>query len=348
MKSKIDTLNPPPIILIFGEEEFLINEFIQNLLASLLDNQEQSLNFNIYEGDSIQLDDLADLSSSYSLLGERNIILVKSFDKALPSAKSKKNLENTAFGKYLVNPNPFTTLILETQIFSLNGYTKKVNPKPSNYQFPFNIILEKFVWFEFPKVWQDNYPKWIVERLSKYGMKASPDAIELLNSMAGDNLRSLSNEIEKLILYLGDKKSISVKDVMGLTGLSKGYTVFDLQKSVGEMNLQKSIEILTKILSVDRQEMLILSILQKFFLILLKLTELNLNENKFTLASQIGVSPYFFDDYLLAAKKYKFLQIVSSLTAIQDADEQIKSSGGDNLAILLNMLIKIIREPNQP
>ena len=347
MKIKLDKLNPPPIILIFGEEEFLIEEFIQNLLNSLLNNQEQSLNFNYYEGDNIQLDDLADFSSSYSLLGERNIILVKNFEKTLPTSKSKKNLENTHFGKYLLNPNPFTTLILETQTSSLNGYTKKTNPKPSSYQFPFNIILEKYVWFEFPKVWQDSYPKWIVERLSKYGMKASPDAIELLNSMAGDNLRSLNNEIEKLILYLGDKKTISVKDVMGLTGLSKGYTVFDLQKAVGEMNLQKSIEILTKILSVDRQEMLILSVLQKFFLILLKMTELNLNDNKYTIASQIGVSPYFFDDYLSAAKKFKFLQIVTSLTAIQDADEQIKSSGGDNLAAMLNMLIKIIPEPNQ-
>lgn len=348
MKTKIDKLNPPPIILIFGAEEFLIDEFIQNLLSTLLDNQEQSVNFNVYEGDNIQLDDLADLSSSYSLLGERNIILVKSFEKTLPSAKSKKNLNNSAFGKYLLNPNPYTTLILETQTSSLNGYTKKASPKPSSYQFPFNIILEKYVCFEFPKVWQDNYPKWIAERLSKYGIKSTPDAIELLNSMAGDNLRSLSNEIEKLILYLGDKKTISVKDVMGLTGLSKGYTVFDLQKAVGEMNLQKSIEILTKILSVDRQEMLILSILQKFFLILLKMTELNLNENKFTIASQVGVSPYFFDDYLSAGKKYKFLQIVSSLAAIQDADEQIKSSSGDNLAAMLNMLIKIIPEPNLP
>lgn len=344
MKSKIDILNPPHIILIFGEEEFLIDEFIHNLLTSFFQNKEQSVNYTLYEGENIQLDDLADVSSSYSLLAERNIILVKNFEKSLTNTKSKKNQIDSPFGKYLLNPNPSTTLILETMSTNLNGISKKTTLKPSNYPFPFNIILDKYTWFEFPKVWADNYPKWISDRLSKYGIKAPPEAIELLNSMAGDSLRNLNNEIEKLIIYLGDKKSITVKDIMGLTGLSKDNTVFDLQRAIGEGNLSKSINILTKILSVDRQEMLILSILQKFFLILLKLSELNLNENKYTLASQTGVSPYFFDDYISAAKKYKFLQIVSALQAIQDADEQLKSSGGDNLAIMLNMLIKIIPE----
>ncbi|HPD32790.1 MAG TPA: DNA polymerase III subunit delta [Bacteroidota bacterium] len=347
MKRTIDFLNPPPVILVFGEEEFLIEEFIQNLLTELLDNKNQRVDFSMYEGENIALDDLADTARSYSLLADRNIILVKNFDKSLPSSKSKKNMLDSQFGKYLLKPNPSTTLILETMAPNLNGYSKKATPNPSSYSFPFNIILEKYAWFEFPKIWQDNYPKWISEKLSKLGLKASPDAIELLNSMAGDNLRNLNNEIEKLILYLGDKKTISVKDVMGLTGLSKDYTVFDLQKAVGEMNLSKSIDIIVKILSYDRQEMLILSILQKFFLILLKITELNLNENKYTLSSQIGVSPYFLDDYLLAARKYKFSQIVASLSAIQDADEQLKSSGGDNLSIMLNMLIKIIPEQVQ-
>ncbi|HOV91591.1 MAG TPA: DNA polymerase III subunit delta [Candidatus Kapabacteria bacterium] len=347
MKKKIDTINPPPVILVFGEEEFLIEEFIQHLLTELLDNKNQRVDFSMYEGENIPADDIADLARSYSLLADRKIILVKNFDKSLPTSKTKKNLPDTQFGKYLLKPNPSTTLILETMASNLNGYSKKATPNPSSYSFPYNIILEKYAWFEFPKIWQDNYPKWISEKLSKLGLKASPDALELLNSMAGDNLRNLNNEIEKLVLYLGDKKTISVKDVMGLTGFSKDFTVFDLQKAIGEINLPKSVDILVKILSFDRQEMLILSILQKFFLILLKLTELNLNENKYTLSSQIGVSPYFLDDYLLAARKYKFPQIVASLSAIQDADEQLKSSGGDNLAIMLDMLIKIIPEQVQ-
>ncbi|HAW08325.1 MAG TPA: DNA polymerase III subunit delta [Bacteroidetes bacterium] len=342
MKNKIDILNPPPIILVFGEEEFLIDEFIQNLLNAMLKNDEQKINYNLYDGENTDLADLADLASSYSLLAERNLIVVRNFEKSLPKAKGKKSPEDSPFGKYLLNPNPATTLILETMSTNLNGYTKKSTSKPSNMPFPYNIILDKHSFFEFPKVWSRDYPKWIAERLSKNGLKAPADAIELLNSMAGDSLRSLSNEIEKLTLFLGSKKTVSAQDVMELTGLSKGNTIFDLQQAVGAMDLQKSINILLKILSIERQEMLILSVLQKFFLILLKLTELNLNENKFTLASQIGISPYFFDDYILAARKYKFSQIVASLKALQEADELLKSSGGDNLAIMLNMLIKII------
>jgi len=61
MKNKIDILNPPPIILVFGEEEFLIDEFIQNLLNAMLKNDEQKINYNLYDGENIDLADLADL-----------------------------------------------------------------------------------------------------------------------------------------------------------------------------------------------------------------------------------------------------------------------------------------------
>ncbi len=138
-----------------------------------------------------------------------------------------------------MHPSESTFLILQADHSSLNGLSKNANKK---LNFPFDILIEKYPWFEFAKVWPSEYPKWIENRVQSLGMKISPQATELLISRAGDSLRSLANELNKLHIYLEHKDIISLEDVIEVTGSSKESTVFDLQKAVGNKNLTLSIK----------------------------------------------------------------------------------------------------------
>lgn len=340
LEKKINLSNPPRILLIFGEEEFLVEESIKTILKKISDSKLGWNEFERYDGDSITLGDLADMASTVSLLTPQKTILVKNFEKLVPKAQAKKNFENSPFGKYMKRPSESTFLILQADHSSLNGLTKNSNKK---LNFPFDYLIDNYPWFEFAKIWPNEYPKWIEARVQSFGMKISPQAIELLISKAGDSLRSIANELAKLQIYLENKELISLEDVIEVTGSSKESTVFDLQKAIGNKNLTASIKILIDLLAVDRQEMLILTILQRFFLTLWKLSEADLNVNKYALAQKTGINAFFLDEYISVLRRYSPPSIANALAALMEADELLKSSGSDNLFVMINTIRKIIK-----
>lgn len=340
LEKKINFENPPRILLVFGEEEFLVEECIKTLLKKIADGKNGWNEFERYDGESINLNDLADMASTVSLLSDQKTILVKNFEKLVPKSQAKRNFEQSPFGRYLNNPSPSTFLVLQANHSSLNGLSKKGGKKLG---FPFDILIDRYDWIEFPKVWPNEYASWIDKRAESFGMKIMPQASELLISKAGDSLRSLASELEKLQIFLEDKNVISLEDVIAVTGSSKEFTVFDLQKAIGAKNLSKSIKILMELLDTDRQEMLILTILQKYFITLWKLSEEDLNQNKYVLASKTGINAFFLEEYIASLRKYSVSSIANALSCLSEADELLKSSGSDNLFVMMNAVRKIIQ-----
>ncbi len=346
LEKSINFKQLPLILLIFGEEEFLVEEAIQTIIKKVAENGEKDFQFERYDAEGLSLNDIANLASTASLLAIRRTILIKNFEEIIPRANSKKDFSNTSFGKYLKNPSPDTFLILQANHSSLNGLSKQLNSSSKastkKLNFPFDIIVNNFNWLEFPKLWPNEYPNWVETRAKKMGLNLQPNVVELLISKSGDSLRNLANELDKLKIYADNKTNISLEDIIEIAGASKESTVFDLQKAVGLKQIDKSVKLLIDLLENDRQEMLILAILQKFFLILWKLSELDININKYQLASQLGVNSFFLDDYLTASKKYPPTKIAFALNALMEADEQIKSSGANNLFIMINTVRKIV------
>ena len=96
-------------------------------------------------------------------------------------------------------------------------------------------------------------------------------------------------------------------------------------------------------LAADRQEMLIITMLTRFFTVLWKLSdEPATGKNHFQLAGAVGINPYFVAEYLSALKKYKPEELDRAFIALAEADSQLKSTGGSSIMILQKMLLSII------
>lgn len=340
----INEQNPPAIFLVFGEEEFLISKAIELLLSKFI-NPPNNYQFEKYEGSEISLEDIANYSNTLSFFGDKKIVLIKDFDKAIGKT-TKKNIETTRFYQYLQNPNKNTFLILQSQNSTLNGISKSKSKPISSLSYPYNIIIQKFVWIEYPKVWQSEYESWVLKAAKSMKLNIEPDAIQMLISKSGDSLRTLWSELEKLQIFLDDRQNITLQDILEVSGSSKELTVFDLQKFVIQRDLKNSIRVVNELLAYERQEMLIISVLQKLFLQLFKLSEMDLNQNKYTLAQKLGINAFFLDDYLKALKKYNPNSIAKALNELMYADEQIKSFSSDNLFIMVRMINNIINSKN--
>jgi len=335
----INDQNPPPLLLLFGEEEFLISRST-DLLITKFTNPPLNYQFEKYDGGDVTLDDIVLTANTSSFFGEKKLVLIKDFDKSIGKIQ-KKNIENTKFYKYLSNPNENTFLVLQSNNSNLNGLSKS-KTKASNLPYPYNIIVQKYLWVEYPKVWPSEFENWVRKAAKNLKLELEPDATQMLISRSGESLRTLWNELEKLQIFMGGNSKVTLEDVLEVAGSSKELNVFDLQKAVIKKDLKTAVKIINEILRYDRQEMLIISVLQKLFLQLFKLSEMDLNQNKYALAQKIGVNAFFLDDYLNALKKYTPNQIVNALDQLMFADEQIKSFSSDNLFIMVRMITNIV------
>lgn len=354
MNDSIDSIlnskNHLPIIFIFGEEDFLIEESVSKLIKHFCPNENSFYDFDSLNGDEVTESIIVGKCSAYPMVNEKRVVVVKHLEK-MYSGRTKKAEKNSALNAYLSNPSSSTVLILVAEIDTFSGIatglkgtnSEKFKKQIDNAKFPYNLLLANYTWVEFPKVYDSSFPKWIAQRIKSNGKTISDEACELLFAQTTPVLRDIANEVEKLCLYAGDRKNIEINDVLNISGATRANNVFELQNAIGSKNLSKSLKILYNMLATDRQEMLIITMLTRYFTIVWKLQEeMSKTTNNSQLASAVGVNPYFLKDYSPVTKLYKPAELNNALIALCDADLELKSSGGDNLLTMQSLITRII------
>lgn len=81
-------------------------------------------------------------------------------------------------------------------------------------------------------------------RVKELGITFESGALELLVQMAGDDTRQLENEIEKIDLYLGERRRAGLKTVQGLVSMSRAGVLWDLGNAIGKRDLPRALDLL--------------------------------------------------------------------------------------------------------
>ena len=82
--------------------------------------------------------------------------------------------------------------------------------------------------------------------------RMSPPAVKLLEALCGGNMRHLSNEVEKLALFVGPRQTIEADDVEALVHRSRDLE-FELNNAVQARDLNAAIELLGFALGAARE-----------------------------------------------------------------------------------------------
>lgn len=343
----------PPILLVFGEEDFLVEEATNALIEAAVEkNGMESFNFDSFDGSDLSAEALVEMSSAFPMMSERRVVVVRHFEK-MNIGRGKDAEKKSPLTTYLRNPSPTTFLLLVAEHDELQGLKSAVtNPKQQEkakkklaaLKFPFNILVRECEWMEFPKMRESALSSWVADRCKSLGREIAPDACELLVAQAGESLRDLHNEIQKIITFAPDKKRLTREDIAEVIGVSKNYNIFELQRTIGERNLPKALEITQRMLVVERQELLIISMLTRYFTILWKLTEvMQQTQSPYELSKAVGIDQYFITEYIGALRMYSRGRIESAFYALCDADIAMKTSTSESGDVILQkMLMKII------
>jgi DNA polymerase-3 subunit delta len=325
------------VYLLFGEEEFLIEEALDRILTATVDEETRSFNFDLLYGSEVTVVDVLERANSYPLMADRRVVVVKEIDRTF--ALRGKPGADSEFARYMKAPLETTVLVMTAATGDVVGKGK------SGAKAPYDLIVPNVPSVQFKKVYDRDIPSWVATRLRARGKEITPEAVELFIGYVGGSLRTYNNEIEKLITVVEGRKKIVAGDVQSVVGTSKIYNIFELQKAVGTRNLELAIEITERMLRAGESEQLVVTMLTRYFSILWRLVELrSKSRDQNEMARGVGISPFFINEYLSSLARYPMARIRNAFDALLQTDVMLKTTRTDPALALQLMLIEIVGE----
>ncbi len=94
--------------------------------------------------------------------------------------------------------------------------------------------------------WEDEVADLVLEKSKQVGLSFEPDALDLFIRLAGEATQQIVNELEKLHLYLGERKVITIDDVRVMVPLSREGVIFETGRALQAGNAARAIELINE------------------------------------------------------------------------------------------------------
>ena len=308
---------------LYGDEDYLIDELVRKIISVAVEKDTEDFNLDILYGNEVDGGQVVSLAMSYPMMANRRTVVVKGVHRLSPQSL-------TVIGKYLDKPSPTTCLVMTANRVDLRkkGFAK---------------LKKQSTCFEAKVLYENKIPDWIRTFVAAKGLSISEEAIRLLQVCVGTSLRSLSSEIEKVLLNIEDRKKIAVEDIEAVVGVSKQFNTFELCDAVGKRDIAKSLYILNHMLRAGEAPTGIVAMLTRHFTILAKVKRLAAQRwAREKIAAAVGVHPFFVQNYLQQAPNYQVEEINNAFNHLLDVDIKLKSTGQKPKMVLEVLLFTLI------
>lgn len=222
-----------PVYVVFGPEPFLKQEAVRGLIAGVLAGQADSLGPSRYEGDSAELAEVLDEVRTFSLLGDKRVVVVEEADGFISTYRA-------ALERYCADSSETGCLILTCKSLPANTRLHRIVKG-----------LGGLVPCEAPR--GPGVLAWIAGRAqSTYGKRIDRAAASSLRNYVGDSLGVLDGELDKLATYVGERAVITAGDVDELVGNVREQAVFAVTDAIAEGDARTALRQWERVLATDR------------------------------------------------------------------------------------------------
>jgi len=274
-----------PFYWLEGEEPFFIDEVMHYAEHHILSEAEASFNLSVFYGRDAHWVDIMNTCRKYPMNADLQVVLLK-------EAQHMKDLEKLE--PYFENP-------LKTTVFVVSYKDKKVDGRSKLSK----TLKQKGELVTTKKIYDNQLPDWASNLIQQHGLTIQQKALFLLIDHIGNDLSRIKNEIEKMAVNLNGRKNITEEDIETYIGISKEFNVFELQDALGKKNTPKAIRILQYFESNPKAAPvpMMLPALYNFFSKVYMIFGID-NKDERSIATSIGVNPYYIKDYLQSSKNY--------------------------------------------
>jgi DNA polymerase-3 subunit delta len=336
-----------PAYVFVGDEAFFRARCREAVLTHLIPGDMRE--FSLYELDlsDVSLAEVLDRARTPSLMSPFQVFFVRGV-KQLYGRGSHED-EFAAIEEYAKNPNPDAVIIFIADHISIPADVRRMELTDKERYEKIRDTLGQYCGVvEFARVEESEAVKWVIDRGAEQEIKVENDAARELVDALGSDMMMISVELEKLALYVGEKKKIALGDVETMVLAAKQRSLYELTDAISARDRVRALDVLDAILSTTEGEEAAIGhlyMLAKTYRQMLVISEKNVRDSRGlwqVLWQGFRVPPFAAEDVIRQARRFKSRrELTRGLRLIARADLALRSNPPSKRMVLENLVMDL-------
>jgi DNA polymerase-3 subunit delta len=349
--SEVTSRKLRPAYVFIGDEVFFRDHCRQALLQHLVPQDLRE--FSLYDLDLAEtsLAEILDRAQTPSLMAPFQVFFIRGVKNLYGRGSHAE--EFAAIEKYIKDPNPAAVLIFVADHLSIPADVRRMDMTDKDrYERIRETLGEYCGMVELARVDESDGIRWVIETAQKEEVKIDQDAARELVDALGADMMMVSRELEKLVLYVNEKKRITLGDVETLVLAAKQRSLYELTEAISQKDKTRALSVLDAVLSSgDGEDAAIghLYLLARTFRQMLVILEKNVRDVRAiwqVLWQGFRLPPFAAEDIIRQARRYKSRrELTRALKLIARADMALRSNPPSKRLVLEQLVMQLAEEP---
>lgn len=321
LKQQIKEKKLSNIYLFYGSEKFIINTYINKIVEIALSDGDKSMNYDVYESNSINIDKIIDSIETLPFFSSRRVVIVKDYK----IFKSK----NSTSGESLLNivdQIPDTTILIIVE--------QEVDKRTKLYK----ALSKKGTVVEFKQLSEQELIKYIATVLNKNNKKIDSKTAQYFIQTVGYDLENIHNELDKLMDF-NDSSIVKIDSIDKVCTKTLENKIFELVDCMGTGKRERALKLYHDLIFSKEHPTKILFMLARQFRLIYQSKILSEQGfDKKLIASKIKVPPFVADKCLSQSRNFSTDNLKIALNNCLEVETEIKT-GKINPVIGVELII---------
>jgi len=342
-----------PAYVLVGDEIFFRDRCRAALIQHLVTPDLRDFSLHDVDLAETSVAEMLDRARTPSLMAPFQVFFVRGV-KALYSRGSHQE-EFAAIEEYCRNPNPDAVLVFVADHISIPADARRMDMQDKDrYERIRETLGQYCAVIELARVEEGDGVNWVVEHAAKDELKVDADAARELVDALGTDMMLVSNELEKLILFVGQKKRITIGDVETMVLAAKQRSLYELTDAISAKDPLRALAVLDAMLSSEEGEEAAIGhiyMLARTFRQMLVILEKNVRDSRAiwqALWQGFRLPPFAAEDVIRQARRFKSRRELSRAQRLLGrADLALRSNPVSKRLVLEKLVIDLCAQPEQ-
>lgn len=311
------------VYLLLGPEEYQCTQALALIKSRAISPDAADFDYTLFSAGEASTDEMIEAMNIYPMLSPKRLIVVRDVEKIKDSAQE-------LFANELRSISARSVVVL---IASELDHRKKF----------YKTLCEKYCVCEFPKLKGPALERWAESFVKKQGYRLSTSAAKKIVELVGSDLQTLVSELEKLMLYSGEEKTISNAAIEYIVRASRQHGIFELIGAIGQHDRNAALRSLANLLSMGEHPLVVVTMLARHCRqILIAKDCMQQGKNSRETAALAQIPFFILEQFMRQARSTDTASIQEMYLRLSAIDKQLKSSSLDGRVLLESLICALL------
>ncbi|MGB0124582.1 MAG: DNA polymerase III subunit delta [Silvibacterium sp.] len=340
-----------PGYVLLGDEIFLYERCRRAVLETLVAPELRDFCLSDLDLSETSIFEVLDRARTPSLMAPFQVFFVRGL-KALYARGAKKD-EFASIEEYFRSPNPQCLILFVADHIRIPADPRRMDMEDKNrYERIRETLGDWCGMVELARVDEADALRWIVSESERQEVRFEPDAARELADALGADMMLIASEWNKLLLYAGEKRHVTLGDVETMVLAAKQRSLYELTDAISAKDTPRALKLLHGLLNASDggEDSAIghLYMLARTFRQMLVILEKNVRDSRAiwqALWQGFRMPPFAAEDLIRQARRYKSSrEITRALRLIARADLELRSQPPDKRLVLERLVFDLTKE----